>query len=584
MDVPDPAPSPMPRHPAPHLRRLPALLAALSVAACATLTAGPAHALWSSNPAVGTLVCGADGDQWPLVPVSDKAGGVIVLWVDGRGGVSSNGIYAQRLDAFGRPLWSANGIVLIAGTKILQPLAAAPDGNGGVVVAWSESRSGATPAIYAQHLDVNGTQLWTPAGVRVCVSAAAQRGAAITSDGAGGAFVAWFDAAGDSEVVVRRLDARGAPQWGANGVTLSAAGLRDLRPRIASDGAGGAIVAWTRGTGLAARRIAADGTPLWPARYEQPGVALTDLQPDGAGGALLAWTRAYTVSGVARQDAVVQRLDTNGAEYWNPGGLVLDTSNYVYKPQVLADGVGGAFAVWEHATSTTASLVRAQKVASVGIANWTAGGIPVCPGGAGQYTPHLIPDGAGGIEMVFEDYRSGVRYDVYGQRLDGSGNLLWGSGGAAVCTAPGSGVGEALIVPGANASMIAAWDDFRALFFESDLSATRVLATGGMGPTAVEPGRPVSSGTLALSAPYPQPARGAVTFHWHGAGGGAGRLELFDPGGRRVRSLDLPLDAAEGAATLALTDDAGVPLPVGAYHARLRSPDGWTSVPVIVVR
>ena len=67
---------------------------------------------------MGTLVCGADGDQWPLVPVTDNAGGVIVLWVDGRGGVSSNGIYAQRLDKFGRPLWNANGIVLIAGSTI----------------------------------------------------------------------------------------------------------------------------------------------------------------------------------------------------------------------------------------------------------------------------------------------------------------------------------------------------------------------------------------------------------------------------------------------------------------------------------
>jgi hypothetical protein len=255
----------------------------------------------------------------------------------------------------------------------------------------------------------------------------------------------------------------------------------------------------------------------------------------------------------------------------------------VFKVQLAADGAGGVFAAWEHA-GAGASLVRAQHVGSGGIAAWAGGGVVLCPGGAGQFSPHLVSDGAGGTIAVFEDYRSAARYDVYAQRLDASGVLAWGAGGAPVCTAAGAGVGEAWVVPGPNSAAIAVWDDFRGLPYESDLFATRLLGTGGMGPTAVpEPGR--ATGALALGTPYPQPARGRVTFRYRAANGGAGRLELFDLSGRRVRELEATLaSGAEGTLTLALVDDAGAALPAGGYTARLSASGDVARVPVVILR
>ena len=48
------------------------------------------------------------GDQSRPVIVSDGAGGAIIAWWDDRNG--SLGIYAQRLDADGNPMWTPNGI------------------------------------------------------------------------------------------------------------------------------------------------------------------------------------------------------------------------------------------------------------------------------------------------------------------------------------------------------------------------------------------------------------------------------------------------------------------------------------------
>jgi hypothetical protein len=49
---------------------------------------------------------------------------------------------------------------------------------------------------------------------------------------------------------------------------------------------------------------------------------------------------------------------------------------------------------------------------------------------------YLIPDGAGGAICVVSDARSGYR-DIYGQRFDSQGNLLWGATGLPLAEWPG---------------------------------------------------------------------------------------------------------------------------------------------------
>lgn len=66
----------------------------------------------------------------------------------------------------------------------------------------------------------------------------------ITSDGDGGAIVAWQDARAGVDIYAQRVSASGAVQWPVNGVPLCTAGTYQMYPTITSNGAGGAIVAW----------------------------------------------------------------------------------------------------------------------------------------------------------------------------------------------------------------------------------------------------------------------------------------------------------------------------------------------------
>src|SRR5262245_62671206 len=72
-----------------------------------------------------------------------------------------------------------------------------------------------------------------------------QSDAAVVSDGAGGAIVAWMDFRnGNNDVFVQRVSAAGLPLWTADGVALCTAAGNQEFPKITSDGAGGAIVTW----------------------------------------------------------------------------------------------------------------------------------------------------------------------------------------------------------------------------------------------------------------------------------------------------------------------------------------------------
>src|SRR6185503_18652920 len=60
--------------------------------------------------------------------------------------------------------------------------------------------------------------------------------------------------------------------------------------------------------------------------------------------------------------------------------------------------------------------------------------VPVCTEEFDQQFPALLPDGAGGIFVVWQDYRDGLYYKVYAQRLSASGVPQWGTNGIPVCT------------------------------------------------------------------------------------------------------------------------------------------------------
>jgi hypothetical protein len=120
------------------------------------------------------------------------------------------------------------------------------DGFGGAVITWSDYRNGATTEIYAQRIDGTGSEYWTSCGVLLCTADGSQQYPAITSDGAAGAIVAWWDARGsDYDIYSQHINASGTVQWNTDGVPLCTVIENQTHAHLVSDGNGGAVAVWS---------------------------------------------------------------------------------------------------------------------------------------------------------------------------------------------------------------------------------------------------------------------------------------------------------------------------------------------------
>ncbi len=375
-------------------------------------------------------VCAATADQTGAVMVPDGAEGGVVVWQDKR--VGEWDIYAQRVGVGGATQWGLNGVpVCKAGGGQTSPRAVA-DGTGGFIVVWQDGRPGAQGQdLYAQRLSASGVEQWASGGVLLCGEVGDQKRPVAVADGQGGAIVAWVDErALGSDVYAQRISASGAVQWTVNGVALcTAVGVQqDLA--MVTDGQRGAIVTWQDqrgGTGdIYARRVDESGVAQWTAN----GVGLctaTGVQEtpaamvDGMGGAIVGWADARG----AGQDVYVQRVSGAGAVQWTGNGVGVCTAAADQGgPAIAADPLGGAVVAWSDArTAGNGADIYVQHVSVAGAAQWTANGVLVCDAPNGQDSTMVVADGQGGALAAWRDLRGGTTPDIYGQRVDASGQV-----------------------------------------------------------------------------------------------------------------------------------------------------------------
>ncbi len=401
------------------------------------LASGVVDPAWPAN---GRLVCNAaNNQQYPAI-ISDGAGGAIVTWQDGRSTVFH--IYAQHVLANGAldPAWPVDGRALCtAAGQQTNPVLVA-DGAGGAMVTWQDSRSGAYD-IYAQHVLAGGAvdPAWPVDGRALCTATGNEYTPVIISDGAAGAIVCWTDNRGSTgyDIYAQHVLASGAvdPGWIVDGRGVCVAVNSQLNPTMISDGAGGALIAWqdARAGGtydIYAQHLRADGfvDAAWPS--DGRGIctqAAFQFNPtiasDGAGGAIIAWHDLRN----GNADIYAQHALASGTvdPAWTADGRPLCTAvGDQTLPVTVADGSGGAYVTWYDLRSGTSYDLYQQRVLASGAldASWPADGRVVSSASAGQGPPLAIPDGAGGTIVAWLDGRNGWP-SLYAQRVARYGYL-----------------------------------------------------------------------------------------------------------------------------------------------------------------
>lgn len=394
---------------------------------------------WNAD---GIPICNLPSSQsWPLI-VSDTVGGAILVWGDTRHGNQDS--YAQRIDANGNKLWNPEGVPVCTHPTLQDDVHAIADGKGGVIVVWEDWRN-ENQDIYAQRIDASGKPLWEANGVPVYRGEGDQYDPVLIADGEGGAIFAWWDiSTPDWNIFAQRLSADGKPVWhsgdGAEGAPIpvcTAIGNQGA-PIAVSDANGGVFFVWsdyrndpnfyTRAQ-LYAQRINANGDALWAA----DGIPVCDLQvnqqqpdcvADGKGGFIVTWWDERDIFA----DIYAQRINANGEALWQgedsdaeKGGIPVCTEGGVQRlPQLVPTEDAGVIVYWldyrEDFGDSTEDAIYAQRLDADGKPMWQMNGIPVCSAPNSQITPRAIATSANAAIVVWGDAR-GSDEDIYIQRI-----------------------------------------------------------------------------------------------------------------------------------------------------------------------
>lgn len=384
-------------------------------------------------------------------------------------------------------LWKSGGesVCSLQNSHQLRPTSAA-DGAGGLLVAWQDQRSG--NRIYAQKLNSAGYRLWENNGVLLGTSGS-EGNPTICNDGTGGAIVTWDDNGTIGGIVASRINHEGIVEWTT--VICNAPGEQYF-PKIVSDNAGGAIIAWRDGRDpgwdVYAQRINSEGLVKWqtngkPIRhYNQGGWDIDNIYiiSDGAEGAIICWQDNRNSRYGNGWDVYCQHIEGSGNLRWGSNGFsVYGGSGDQKRPYACSDGSGGVIITWTDSRNGNWD-VYAQRILNSGSKQWGGSGVPVCNIAGTQYSYDIVSDGESGAIVVWDDDRNG-NWDVYAQKIDFDGVLVWSPSGEPVSIISSSHQYRAQMVSDGSGGAIIAWWDYRnASYYDSrsDIYAQRINTNG----------------------------------------------------------------------------------------------------------
>jgi len=544
---------------------------------------------WDSNGVVVSNAPRIQGND--LCIAGDGNNGAVIVWSDDRNSsVSEFDIYAQRLDSLGNCLWTANGVPIVTVALWQHRPCIVSDGSGGAIIAWQDERNGMD--IYAQRIDSLGNCLWAVNGVPICADSGAEVYPCITTDGYGGAIIAWQSDPGwpipvgsQFGIYAQRVDSAGNVRWVVDGIAVAPDhdSLYQTEQQIISDGNSGAIICWQQAEDTTsspdydvyAQRVDSLGNLMWG----NNGVAVCTTQysstypmvtSDSVGGLIIIWSDNRN----GNWDVYAQRVNSNGNNKWVPNGIPVCThdSLQAYR-MIVSDLQCGGIIIWGDGRNGNWDIY-AQRIDSSGNYLWTPNGIPVCVKPGSQTWLGVCSDLAGGATITWQDNRN-ANYDIYCQRVDDSGNCLWEQNGLGVCTQDSVQEKPVIVNDGTLSGAIIAWQDSRNRFTtRHDVYAQRVGDTLIVGTKEMTDDRYQMTDIKLEIHPNPFSEKTDIRYMIHDTGFMIKNisLKIYDVSGRVVKIL---ANESTGSGIYRVfwdgTDSNNKPLPKGVYFCILET-------------
>jgi len=421
----------------------------------------------------GILISTAVNSQWSPAVAFDGIN-YLVVWQDKRNGNNFD-IYGARVNPSGTVL-DPSGIPISTAANGQWYPAVAFDGVNYLVV-WEDFRSnGIYRDIYGARVSPSGTVL-DPSGIAISTAASNQELHSVAFDGTN-YLVVWDDYRSGSNYDI--YGARVSPSGSVldpSGIPISTAAYDQGSPSVAFDGTN-CLVVWSSyvagGTqDIYGARVSPSGTVLDPSGIPISTAANSQNSPsvafDGTN-YLVVWMSYYIST--TNADLYGARVSPSGTVL-DPSGIAISTAaNGQWYPSVAFGGTN-YLAVWMDWRNGGSLDIYGARVSPSGTV-LDPSGIAISIGINTQYAPSVAFDGTNYL-VVWMDSRNDSYYDIYGARVDPSGQIL-DSIIIPISTAVNKQWLPSVAFDGTNYLVV--WEDYRGNGTNPDIYGARVSPSG----------------------------------------------------------------------------------------------------------
>ena len=383
------------------------------------------NSYWAAG---GVPVSLGDHAVLDIVAVPDGQGGLVVVWSDDGSAQSQAGIYIQTIDAEADLGYGGVPIRIPANpsTESLQLVASAPGFN----LSWVDAT---TSEIYVASFDP---------GVLLPVWLSLQvygDNVQLHKSGSDHTLLAWRDASHDPPAIyAQKLDEYRIAAWQWGGVKVSGAD-EGRSPFVVPDDVGGAIVVWEQpewdAGGQTILRWNVVGTAIDASGLAAPVFDILTGTLDADLYALaLPYGEAFVLQAQDNTTLRAQRVDDAGQRLWANGalaGISITIGPGASKPAIALSDNSNILVAFEQVSGSTYQILAQQVKVHDGARSWSSSGVVVSPG-YDDPPPFLS---ASNLETAFS---SGALIaweaqtstplpgsQVYVQALDAGGSRFW---------------------------------------------------------------------------------------------------------------------------------------------------------------
>ncbi len=381
----------------------------------------------------------------------------LVVWMDLRSGYEYI-IYGARVNPSGTVL-DPNGFAISTDAYSQGPPSIAFDGINYLVV-WQDMRNNIdTFNIYGSRVNQSGTVL-DPNGIAISTATNHQLIPSVVFNGTD-YFVVWEDlrSSYESDIYGARVSPAGIV-LDTNGIPISTA-INDQRsPSVSFDGTNYFMV-WEdgrddpRNSNIYGSRVNQSGTVLDPngiaiisATNQQRSPSLTF---DGIN-YLVVWGDRR--NGLNESDIYIGRVSQSGVVLDTNGISITSAANQQELPSLCFDGIN-YFVVWEDHRTDIFSDIYGARISQQGSV-LDSQCVAISTAIYDQQTPSIAFDGSNYL-VVWQDYRSGSNFDIYGARVNPAGVVL-DPEGIAISTEASHKYSPSVAFDGTNYLVV--WEDF----------------------------------------------------------------------------------------------------------------------------